>query len=171
MLDEPTNHLDAESVAWLERTLQEYPGTVVAVTHDRYFLDNVAGWILELDRERGSPGRATTPPGSSRSRADSRPRRRVIALGATSLARELEWIRMAPRARHAKGKARISAYNELVAEAEAAGNRADKLEITIPPGPRLGDRVVDADRLVKGFGDRLLIDELRSSSPRAASSG
>ncbi len=160
LLDEPTNHLDAESVAWLERTLQEYHGTVVAVTHDRYFLDNVAGWILELDRGAGIPwqgnytswleqkqSRLAAEDKGDRSRRDS-------------LARELEWIRMAPKARHAKGKARISAYNELVAEAEAAGNRADKLEITIPPGPRLGDRVVDADRLVKGFGDHLLIDEL-----------
>jgi len=160
LLDEPTNHLDAESVAWLERTLQEYPGTVVAVTHDRYFLDNVAGWILELDRGAGIPwqgnytswleqrqSRLAAEDNSDHSRRDA-------------LARELEWIRMAPKARHAKGKARISAYNELVAEAEAAERRPDKLEITIPPGPRLGDRVVDADRLVKGFGDRLLIDEL-----------
>ncbi len=160
LLDEPTNHLDAESVAWLERTLQEYPGTVVAVTHDRYFLDNVAGWILELDRGAGIPWR-----GNYTSWLEQRQSRLAAEDNADhsrrdALARELEWIRMAPKARHAKGRARISAYNELVAEAEAAERRPDKLEITIPPGPRLGDRVVDADRLVKGFGDRLLIDEL-----------
>jgi ATP-binding cassette ChvD family protein len=160
LLDEPTNHLDAESVAWLERTLQEYPGTVVAVTHDRYFLDNVAGWILELDRGAGIPWR-----GNYTSWLEQRQSRLAAEDNADhsrrdALARELEWIRMAPKARHAKGRARISAYNELVAEAEAAERRPDKLEITIPPGPRLGDRVVDADKLVKGFGDRLLIDEL-----------
>ena len=160
LLDEPTNHLDAESVAWLERTLQEYPGTVVAVTHDRYFLDNVAGWILELDRGAGIPWQ-----GNYTSWLEQRQSRLAAEDNADhsrrdALARELEWIRMAPKARHAKGRARISAYNELVAEAEAAERRPDKLEITIPPGPRLGDRVVDADRLVKGFGDRLLIDEL-----------
>jgi ATP-binding cassette ChvD family protein len=160
LLDEPTNHLDAESVAWLERSLQEYSGTVVAVTHDRYFLDNVAGWILELDRGAGIPwqGNYTSWLEQKQSRLaaeDKADRSRQQALQ-----RELEWIRMAPRARQAKGKARISAYNDLVAEAEAAERRADKLEITIPPGPRLGDRVVDAGKLVKGFDDRLLIDEL-----------
>ena len=160
LLDEPTNHLDAESVAWLERTLREYPGTVVAVTHDRYFLDNVAGWILELDRGAGIPwqGNYTSWLEQKQSRLaaeDKADRSRQAALQ-----RELEWIRMAPRARQAKGKARISAYNDLVAEAEAAERRSDKLEITIPPGPRLGDRVVDAEKLVKGFGDRLLIDDL-----------
>ena len=160
LLDEPTNHLDAESVAWLERTLREYPGTVVAVTHDRYFLDNVAGWILELDRGAGIPwqGNYTSWLEQKKSRLaaeDKADRSRQAALQ-----RELEWIRMAPRARQAKGKARISAYNDLVAEAEAAERRSDKLEITIPPGPRLGDRVVDAEKLVKGFGDRLLIDDL-----------
>jgi energy-dependent translational throttle protein EttA len=160
LLDEPTNHLDAESVAWLERTLREYPGTVVAVTHDRYFLDNVAGWILELDRGAGIPwqGNYTSWLEQKQSRLaaeDKADRSRQAALQ-----RELEWIRMAPRARQAKGKARISAYNDLVAEAEAAERRSDKLEITIPPGPRLGDRVVDAEKIVKGFGDRLLIDDL-----------
>ena len=160
LLDEPTNHLDAESVARLERSLQEYSGTVVAVTHDRYFLDNVAGWILELDRGAGIPwqGNYTSWLEQKQSRLaaeDKADRSRQQALQ-----RELEWIRMAPRARQAKGKARISAYNDLVAEAEAAERRADKLEITIPPGPRLGDRVVDAGKLVKGFDDRLLIDEL-----------
>ena len=160
LLDEPTNHLDAESVAWLERTLQEYPGTVVAVTHDRYFLDNVAGWILELDRGAGIPWRGNYTSWLEQKQSRLAAEDNADHSRRDSLARELEWIRMAPKARHAKGKARISAYNELVAEAEAAERRADKLEITIPPGPRLGDRVVDADRLVKGFGDRLLIDEL-----------
>jgi ATP-binding cassette ChvD family protein len=160
LLDEPTNHLDAESVAWLERTLQEYPGTVVAVTHDRYFLDNVAGWILELDRGAGIPWQGNYTSWLEQKQSRLAAEDNADHSRRDSLARELEWIRMAPKARHAKGKARISAYNELVAEAEAAERRADKLEITIPPGPRLGDRVVDADRLVKGFGDRLLIDEL-----------
>ena len=160
LLDEPTNHLDAESVAWLERTLQEYPGTVVAVTHDRYFLDNVAGWILELDRGAGIPWQGNYTSWLEQKQSRLAAEDNADHSRRDSLARELEWIRMAPKARHAKGKARISAYNELVAEAEAAERRADKLEITIPPGPRLGDRVVDADTLVKGFGDRLLIDEL-----------
>src|SRR4051812_18872151 len=165
LLDEPTNHLDAESVAWLERTLQEYPGTVVAVTHDRYFLDNVAGWILELDRGFGIPweGNYTSWLEQKEARlageekADERRRR--------TLQRELEWIRMSPRARQAKGKARYTAYESLVAEAEAADQRQDKVEITIPPGPRLGDVVVEAKALVKGFGDRLLFDGLDFSLP------
>jgi sulfate-transporting ATPase len=160
LLDEPTNHLDAESVAWLERTLQEYPGTVVAVTHDRYFLDNVAGWILELDRGYGIPWE-----GNYSSWLEQKQRRLAAEEKAdrsrqAALERELEWIRMSPRARQAKGKARINAYNDLVAEAEAAERRADKLEISIPPGPRLGDQVVDAHEIVKGYGDRLLIDGL-----------
>jgi sulfate-transporting ATPase len=160
LLDEPTNHLDAESVAWLERTLQDYPGTVVAVTHDRYFLDNVAGWILELDRGAGIPWEGNYSSWLEQKQArlaseDKADRSRQLALQ-----RELEWIRMSPRARQSKGKARITAFNDLVAEAEAAERRADKVEITIPPGPRLGDRVVDAAGLTKGFGDRLLIDGL-----------
>jgi sulfate-transporting ATPase len=160
LLDEPTNHLDAESVAWLERTLQEYPGTVVAVTHDRYFLDNVAGWILELDRGAGIPwqGNYTSWLEQKQNRLASEDK--ADSSRQEALQRELEWIRMSPRARQAKGKARINAYNDLVAEAEAAERRADKLEISIPPGPRLGDQVVDAEELVKGFGDRLLIDNL-----------
>src|SRR4051794_12203590 len=167
LLDEPTNHLDAESVAWLERTLQDYAGTVVAVTHDRYFLDNVAGWILELDRGFGIPweGNYTSWLEQKEARlageekADERRRR--------PLQRELEWIRMSPRARQAKGRARYTAYDSLVAEAEAAAAdaRDAKVEITIPPGPRLGDLVVDAKGLVKGFGDRLLIDHLDFSLP------
>ena len=160
LLDEPTNHLDAESVAWLERTLQEYPGTVVAVTHDRYFLDTVAGWILELDRGAGIPWHGNSTAWREQKQARLNAEDKADRSRREAMARELEWIRMAPKARHAKGKARITAYNDLVAEAEAAEKRADKLEITIPPGPRLGDRVVDAVGLVKGFGDRLLIDDL-----------
>jgi len=166
LLDEPTNHLDAESVAWLERHLQEYPGTVVAVTHDRYFLDNVAGWILELDRGRGIPWE-----GNYSSWLDQKQQR--LALEEKSddrrrrtLERELEWIRMSPRARQAKGKARLTSYEQLAAEAEASAGRPDKLEIVIPPGPRLGDLVVEAEHLSKAFGDRLLIDDLSFSLPR-----
>ncbi len=160
LLDEPTNHLDAESVAWLERTLQEYPGTVVAVTHDRYFLDNVAGWILELDRGAGIPWEGNYSSWLEQKQARLAGEEKADRSRQDALQRELDWIRMSPRARQSKGKARITAYNELVAEAEAAERRADKVEITIPPGPRLGDRVVDAAGLVKGFGDRLLIDGL-----------
>jgi sulfate-transporting ATPase len=160
LLDEPTNHLDAESVAWLERTLQEYPGTVVAVTHDRYFLDNVAGWILELDRGAGIPWEGNYSSWLEQKQARLAGEEKADRSRQQALERELEWIRMSPRARQSKGKARINAYNDLVAEAEEAERRADKLEITIPPGPRLGDRVVDADGGTKGYGDRLLIDGL-----------
>jgi len=160
LLDEPTNHLDAESVAWLERTLQDYPGTVVAVTHDRYFLDNVAGWILELDRGAGIPWEGNYSSWLEQKQDRLAREEKADKSRQRSLERELEWIRMSPRARQAKGKARITAYNELVAEAEAAERRADKLEIMIPPGPRLGDVVVDAETLVKGYGERLLIDGL-----------
>ncbi|HEX4081511.1 MAG TPA: energy-dependent translational throttle protein EttA [Acidimicrobiales bacterium] len=160
LLDEPTNHLDAESVAWLERTLQEYPGTVVAVTHDRYFLDNVAGWILELDRGAGIPWEGNYSSWLDQKQARLAGEEKADRSRQQALERELEWIRMSPRARQSKGKARINAYNDLVAEAEEAERRADKLEITIPPGPRLGDRVVDADAVTKGYGDRLLIDGL-----------
>jgi len=166
LLDEPTNHLDAESVAWLERSLQAYPGTVVAVTHDRYFLDNVAGWILELDRGAGIPYEGNYTGWleqkqqrlAQEAKTDERRRR--------TLEHELEWIRMSPRARQAKGKARLTSYEQLAAEAESAPERAAALELTIPPGPRLGDVVVDADGLTKGFGDRLLIDGLSFSLPR-----
>jgi ATP-binding cassette ChvD family protein len=160
LLDEPTNHLDAESVAWLERTLQEYPGTVVAVTHDRYFLDNVAGWILELDRGAGIPWEGNYSSWLEQKQARLAAEEKADRSRQASLERELDWIRMSPRARQSKGKARITAYNELVAEAEAADRRADNVELTIPPGPRLGDQVVDAGHLQKGFGDRLLIDDL-----------
>jgi len=160
LLDEPTNHLDAESVAWLERTLQEYPGTVVAVTHDRYFLDNVAGWILELDRGAGIPWQGNYSSWLEQKQARLAGEDKADRNRQQALARELEWIRLSPRARQSKGKARINAYNDLVAAAEAAERRGDKLEITIPPGPRLGDQVIDAEGIVKGFGDRLLIDGL-----------
>jgi ATP-binding cassette ChvD family protein len=160
LLDEPTNHLDAESVAWLERTLKEYPGTVVAVTHDRYFLDNVAGWILELDRGAGIPWEGNYSSWLEQKQARLAQEEKADRAREASLQRELEWIRMSPRARQSKGKARITAYNELVAEAESADRRTDNVELAIPPGPRLGDQVVDADHVVKGFGDRLLIDDL-----------
>ncbi len=162
LLDEPTNHLDAESVAWLERTLQDYPGTVVAVTHDRYFLDNVAGWILELDRGAGIPWEGNYSSWLEQKQARLAGEEKSDRARQWALERELEWIRMSPRARQSKGKARINAYNDLVARAEvdAADRRADGLSIAIPPGPRLGDRVVDADDLTKGYGDRLLIDGL-----------
>jgi sulfate-transporting ATPase len=160
LLDEPTNHLDAESVAWLERTLQDYSGTVVAITHDRYFLDNAASWILELDRGRGIPWEGNYSSWLEQKQARLAQEERSDKARQASLERELEWIRMSPRARQSKGKARLSAFNELVAESESAERRADKLEILIPPGPRLGDVVVNACALTKGFDDRLLIEEL-----------
>jgi len=166
LLDEPTNHLDAESVAWLERTLQEYPGTVVAVTHDRYFLDNVAGWILELDRGAGIPWEGNYSSWLEQKQARLGAEEKADRARQASLARELDWIRMSPRARQSKGKARITAYNDLVAEAEAAERRTDGVELAIPAGPRLGDQVVEADSVVKGYGDRLLVDGLTFTLPR-----
>ena len=167
LLDEPTNHLDAESVDWLERFLQEYHGTVVAITHDRYFLDNVAKWILELDRGRGFPfeGNYTSWLDQKRDRLEKEEksnenRRRTLE-------RELEWVRMSPKARQAKGKARLTAYERLQSEAEAADRGPAKLEIMIPAGPRLGDTVIEVDGLRKGFGDRLLVENLSFSLPRA----
>ena len=160
LLDEPTNHLDAESVAWLERALQEYPGTVVAVTHDRYFLDNVAGWILELDRGSGIPWQGNYSPWLEQKQARLAGEEKSDKARQRTLERELEWIRMSPRARQSKGKARITAYNQLVAEAESADKRPDKLEITVPPGPRLGDQVIEAEGVAKGYGDRLLFENL-----------
>jgi energy-dependent translational throttle protein EttA len=160
LLDEPTNHLDAESVAWLERTLQEYSGTVVAITHDRYFLDNVAGWILELDRGAGIPWEGNYSSWLEQKQARLAGEQKVDRSRQRALERELEWIRLSPRARQSKGKARINAYNDLVAESEAAERQTDNLEIAIPPGPRLGDQVVEAEDLSKGYGDRLLIDDL-----------
>ena len=165
LLDEPTNHLDAESVAWLERTLQVYPGTVVAVTHDRYFLDNVAGWILELDRGAGIPWEGNYSSWLEQKQARLAAEERADRSRQASLERELDWIRMSPRARQSKGKARITAYNELVTEAESAERRPDKVELTIPPGPRLGDQVVEAAGVAKAFGDRLLMDDLSFTLP------
>jgi energy-dependent translational throttle protein EttA len=167
LLDEPTNHLDAESVAWLERTLQDYSGTVVAVTHDRYFLDNVAGWILELDRGFGIPWEGNYSSWLEQKQARLAQEEKADSARQRTLERELDWIRMSPRARQAKGKARITAYESLVAEADAASGdqRPDKAEIGIPPGPRLGDVVVETGNLIKGYGDRLLIDGLTFSLP------
>ena len=160
LLDEPTNHLDAESVAWLERTLQEYAGTIVAITHDRYFLDNVAQWILELDRGHGIPWEGNYSSWLEQKQNRLAQEDRVDQARQAALARELEWIRMSPRARQSKGKARVNSFNELVAEAESAERRAEKLEIAIPPGPRLGEVVVNATDITKSFDDRLLIENL-----------
>ncbi|MBI3745112.1 MAG: energy-dependent translational throttle protein EttA [Chloroflexi bacterium] len=167
LLDEPTNHLDAESVDWLEHFLGEYAGTVVAVTHDRYFLDNVAKWILELDRGRGVPfsGNYSSWLEQKLERL-SREQKQADARQRT-LARELEWVRMGAKARQAKGKARLSAYERLLAEANDAKDTSREIEIAIPPGPRLGDRVVEVEDLRKGYGDRLLIEDLTFSLPRA----
>jgi ATP-binding cassette ChvD family protein len=167
LLDEPTNHLDAESVAWLERFLRDYAGTVVAITHDRYFLDNVAGWILELDRGRGYPFEGNYSGWLEQKRARLDQEEKADTARKRTLERELEWVRMAPRARMAKGKARLAAYEKLQAEAEAAERGPDKLQIHIPPGPHLGDQVIVVDHLQKGYGERLLIDDLSFSLPRA----
>jgi energy-dependent translational throttle protein EttA len=164
LLDEPTNHLDAESVAWLERFLKEYPGTVVAVTHDRYFLDNVAGWILELDRGHGIPWEGNYSSWLDQKQERLAREEKADLARQRTLQRELEWVRMSPRARQAKSKARLQAYEAMV-DAPFA-ERADTLEVAIPPGPRLGDLVVEADHLSKGYGDRVLIDELSFKLPR-----
>src|SRR5687767_6376066 len=166
LLDEPTNHLDAESVAWLERFLKDFKGTVVAVTHDRYFLDNVAGWILELDRGAGIPWE-----GNYSSWLDQKQNRLVQeekeeSARRRTLQRELEWVRMAPRARQAKGKARLTHYEELLAKEQAAEKREGPAEITIPPGPRLGDLVIEAKALRKAYGDKLLMDDVNFILPR-----
>jgi energy-dependent translational throttle protein EttA len=163
LLDEPTNHLDAESVAWLERFLAEYAGTVVAVTHDRYFLDNVAGWILELDRGRGIPYQGNYSGWLEQKQARLAVEEKQESARRRTLARELEWVRMSPRARHDKSKARLAGYERLLAEEGA--KRLDAVEIHIPAGPRLGDLVVEADGVRKGFGDRLLVDDLTFSLP------
>jgi ATP-binding cassette ChvD family protein len=165
LLDEPTNHLDAESVAWLERFLAEYKGTVVAVTHDRYFLDNVAGWILELDRGRGIPFEGNYSSWLEQKQERLAHEEKTESARRRTLARELEWVRMSPRARHAKSKARLGAYEKLLAEEQNV--RLDKVEIHIPPGPRLGDLVIDAEGVQKGFGDRLLVEDLTFSLPPA----
>jgi len=163
LLDEPTNHLDAESVAWLERFLEEYPGTVVAVTHDRYFLDNVAGWILELDRGRGIPWRGNYSSWLEQKRMRLEHEEKAASARQRALARELEWVRSSPRARQAKSKARLADYERLVAEEGA--RREGTVEIRIPPAPRLGGLVVEADSLTKGYGDRLLMEDLSFSVP------
>nr|MBA3331718.1 energy-dependent translational throttle protein EttA [Actinomycetota bacterium] len=163
LLDEPTNHLDAESVAWLERFLAEYRGTVVAVTHDRYFLDNVAGWILELDRGKGIPFRGNYSSWLEQKQARLAVEEKQESARRRSLSRELEWVRMSPRARHAKSKARLGAYERLFAEEQNV--KLGQVEIHIPAGPRLGDLVVQADDVVKGFGDRLLVENLSFSLP------
>ena len=167
LLDEPTNHLDAESVWWLERFLQEYSGTVVAVTHDRYFLDNVAQWILELDRGRGIPFEGNYSSWLEQKLARLSLEQKTSDARQRTLARELDWVRLAPRARQAKGKARLGAYETLLAEAQADKGSARELEIAIPPGPRLGDTVIEVRDLSKAFGDKLLIDGLTFSLPRA----
>ncbi len=166
LLDEPTNHLDAESVAWLERHLQEYKGTVVAVTHDRYFLDNVAGWILELDRGAGIPWEGNYSSWLAQKEERLGQEEKETSARRRTLQRELEWVRMAPRARQAKSKARVTQYEQLLAEDQAQEARQGAAQITIPPGPRLGDLVVEAKGLTKGYGDRLLIDGLEFTLPR-----
>ena len=165
LLDEPTNHLDAESVAWLEHFLAEYKGTVVAVTHDRYFLDNVAGWILELDRGRGIPFQGNYSSWLEQKQERLAVEEKQDSARRRTLARELEWVRMSPRARHAKSKARLGAYEQLLADEQNV--KLDKVEIHIPPGPRLGDVVIEAEGLQKGFGDRLLVEDLTFSLPPA----
>ncbi|MEX1217388.1 MAG: energy-dependent translational throttle protein EttA [Acidimicrobiales bacterium] len=167
LLDEPTNHLDAESVAWLERFLRDYPGTVVAITHDRYFLDNVAQWILELDHGRGIPFEGNYSSWLEQKQDRLKQEEKQESSRARTLLRELEWVRMAPKARQAKGKARLSAYEQLLAESQEAQGRGDGLEIFIPSGDRLGDVVIEAEGVTKGFGDRLLVEDLSFSLPRA----
>ena len=164
LLDEPTNHLDAESVAWLERYLKEYPGTVVAITHDRYFLDNVAGWILELDRGHGIPWEGNYTSWLEQKGQRLAQEEKHDAARERTLARELEWVQMSPRARQAKSKARLQAYDALLNA--SFETRAATLEIAIPPGPRLGDVVVEADHVAKAYGDRVLIDDLSFKLPR-----
>jgi ATP-binding cassette ChvD family protein len=166
LLDEPTNHLDAETVAWLENHLQQYPGTVIAVTHDRYFLDNVAGWILELDRGRGIPWKGNYSSWLEQKQNRLQQEEKGESKRKRTLARELEWIRMSPKARRTKSKARISAYEKLLSQ--EGEKRIEDLEIYIPPGPRLGNLVVEAENLAKGFGDRLLVEDLTFTFPPGA---
>jgi energy-dependent translational throttle protein EttA len=166
LLDEPTNHLDAESVAWLERHLAEYSGTVVAVTHDRYFLDNVAGWILELDRGNGIPWQGNYSSWLEQKKKRLEVEEKQTAARMRTLDRELEWVRQAPRARQAKSKARLKRYDELYNEAQG-DKLPEKVEIVIPPGPRLGQNVVDLDKVKKGYGDRLLFENLSFKIPPA----
>lgn len=164
LLDEPTNHLDAESVHWLEHHLQEYKGTVIAVTHDRYFLDNVAGWILELDRGEGIPWKGNYSSWLEQKQERLAKEEKTESKRQKTLQRELEWVRMAPKARHAKSKARISAYEKLVGE--DAREKEDKMELFIPPGPRLGSKVIEAHGVAKAFGDKLLYENLDFALPQ-----
>ena len=164
LLDEPTNHLDAESVAWLEQHLAKFPGTIVAVTHDRYFLDNVAGWILELDRGRGIPWEGNYSSWLEQKQKRLATEERQQAARIRTLERELEWVRQSPKARQAKSKARLARYDEMVSESEKF-EKLDTVEIPIPPAPRLGDLVVEAKGLSKGFGDRLLFEDLTFKLP------
>ncbi len=163
LLDEPTNHLDAESVAWLEHHLQRYPGTVIAVTHDRYFLDNVAGWILELDRGEGIPWKGNYSSWLEQKEERLRREEKSESERRRTLQRELEWIRMSPKGRHAKGKARITSYEELLGQ--EGEKKAKDLEIYIPPGPRLGKVVVEAEGVSKGYGERLLVEDMSFTLP------
>jgi ATP-binding cassette ChvD family protein len=163
LLDEPTNHLDAETVAWLEHHLQRYPGTVIAVTHDRYFLDNVAGWILELDRGQGIPWQGNYSSWLDQKKKRLKNEEKTESERQKTLERELEWISMSPKGRHAKSKARIHAYESLLREEQE--KRARELEIYIPPGPRLGKVVIEADRVSKAYGDRLLVEGMTFSLP------
>ena len=163
LLDEPTNHLDAESVAWLEQHLQRYAGTVIAVTHDRYFLDNVAGWILELDRGYGIPWKGNYSGWLEQKQERLRREEKSAGARQRTLQRELEWIRMSPKGRHAKSQARINAYSDMLAEAPQ--EREDTLELYIPPGPRLGEVVIQAEGAGKAFGDRVLVDDMNFSLP------
>ena len=165
LLDEPTNHLDAESVEWLEHHLQQYKGTVIAVTHDRYFLDNVAGWILELDRGEGIPWQGNYTSWLEQKQKRLGQEEKTESKRRKTLERELEWVRMSPKARHAKSKARLGAYDKMVNE--ETKEKEEKLEIFIPPGPRLGTKVIESENLNKGFGDRLLIENLNFSLPQA----
>ena len=164
LLDEPTNHLDAESVGWLEQHLQQYKGTVIAVTHDRYFLDNAAGWILELDRGQGIPFQGNYTSWLEQKQARLEKEEKAESRRRKTLERELEWIRMSPKGRHAKGKARVTRYEELLGEQQ--DRQSDELEIYVPPGPRLGDVVVEAKGLAKAFGDKVLFEDVNFNLPR-----
>src|SRR6186997_2711928 len=163
LLDEPTNHLDAESVAWLEHHLQNYPGTIIAVTHDRYFLDNVAGWILELDRGAGIPWKGNYTSWLEQKQERLAQEQKTEDKRQKTLQRELEWIRMSPKGRHAKSKARINSYEAMLQE--ESEKRREDLEIHIPPGPRLGNVVIDADNVSKAYGDRLLVEDMSFKLP------
>src|SRR5206468_5361558 len=163
LLDEPTNHLDAESVGWLEQHLRRYEGTVIAVTHDRYFLDNVAGWILELDRGQGIPWKGNYSSWLEQKKARLAVEEKTESARQKALARELEWVRQSPRARVAKSKARLQAYEKMLAE--DARKKEQEVEIYIPPGPRLGEKVIEAVKVSKAFGDNLLFSDLNFSLP------